>query len=98
MINHCKLSYRHDGEKESFKMEMSKDKFKKYMELTDKVLNLIDIQAEDKMSRGDLQGCVEAIMMQAINYTEPEIREGDPGQRSAGQRQGRGRALHSALY
>lgn len=47
------------------------------MELTDKVLNLIDIQAEDKMSRGDLQGCVEAIMMQAINYTEPEIKQAD---------------------
>lgn len=77
MINHRKLSYRHDGEKESFKMEMSKAKFKKYMELTDKVLNLIDNQAEDKMSRGDLQGCVEAIIMQAINYTEPEIEQAD---------------------
>ena len=29
---------------------------------------------------------------------KPKIREGDPGQRSTGQRQGRGRALHSALY
>ena len=63
------------GRKRVFKVEMSQDKFKKYMELTDKVLHLIDNQAEDKMSRGDLQGCVEAIIMQAINYTEPETKQ-----------------------
>lgn len=58
-------------------MEMSKAKFRKYIELTDRVLNLIDTDAEDKMSRGDLQGCVEAIIMQAINYPEPEIKQAD---------------------
>lgn len=42
----------------------------KFMELSDRVLMLIDEQAEDTISRSDLQGCVEAIIMDAMNYIE----------------------------
>ena len=52
-----------------------KDKktLKKYMELSDRVLELIDEKANEQMSRGDLQGCVEAIIMSAMDYKQAEI-------------------------
>jgi len=37
-----------------------KETLKKYMELSDRVLELIDEKANEQMSRGDLQGCVES--------------------------------------
>lgn len=48
-------------------------KIVKVMELSDKVLQLIDEQVEDKLTRSDLQACVEAIIMQAIDYGESEV-------------------------
>ena len=58
----------------------NKDTLKKYFELSDRVLKLIDEQAEYKMARGDLQGVVEAIIMDAMNFREePPI---DPTEKS----------------
>jgi len=37
------------------------------MEFSDRILRLIDGDAE-KMARGDLQGVVEAVIMQAMRY------------------------------
>jgi hypothetical protein len=51
-----------------------KETLKKYMELSDRVLELIDEKANEQMSRGDLQGCVEAIIMSAMDYKQAEIK------------------------
>lgn len=48
----------------------NKATLKRYFELTDRILKLIDERAAEKMPRGDLQGCVEAVILEAMNYRE----------------------------
>ncbi len=56
-------------------VEKKKEKLLKLMELSDRVLDLIDNQAEDEMTRGDLQGAIEAIILQALNFNDSPLSE-----------------------
>ena len=45
-----------------------KSELQKTMELSDRVLEIIDDKVNETVSRGDLQGIVEAIIMDAISF------------------------------
>jgi hypothetical protein len=47
----------------------------KYFDLTDRVLDIIDNPEDYDMPRGDLQGVVEAIIMEAMEYKERVVPE-----------------------
>ena len=46
----------------------NKSELQKTMELSDRVLEIIDDKVNETVSRGDLQGIVEAIIMDAISF------------------------------
>jgi len=48
----------------------NKETLETFFDLTGRVLEIIDEDFKNLMPRGDLQGCVEAIIMKAMMYKE----------------------------